>query len=202
MTGVGAASSFRRCIFSVLLEGAARRQISLPVERSRAMVRSFPSWCAVRKILVSVTIGEDLPGGRLVSQITLEPGPKTAGSGPSSATPVPFGPRNRVQSDAIATQVKTSRDRSVLANGMAKDYPISTDNGPAGGAISNRPFPACPTLLRSSAAGNRRSGSAVGNRCSNPWRTPTGRQRIDSVIAVYGRTCIPADFIAPRSHTG
>ena len=111
-------------------------------------MRSFPSWCAVRKILVSVTIGEDLPGGRLVSQITLEPGPKTTGSGPSSATPVPFGPRNRVQSDAIATQVKTSRDRSVLANGMAKDYPISTDNGPAGGAISNRPFPACPTLLR------------------------------------------------------
>ena len=54
----------------------------------------------------SVTIGEDLPGGNLVSQITLDPGPKTAGSGPSSATPVPFGPRNRVQSDAIATQVK------------------------------------------------------------------------------------------------
>ena len=155
-------------------------------------MRSFPSSCAVRKILVSVTIGEDLPGGRLVSQITLEPGPKTAGSGPSSATPVPFGPRNRVQSDAIATQVKTSRDRSVLTNGMAKDYPISTRQWPGRRGDFQSPIPRLPNSPPEFGGWKPPLRLGGWNRCSNPWRTPTGRQRIDSVIAVYGRTCIPA----------
>ena len=142
MTGVGAASSFRRCNLSALRVGAARRQISRPVERSSAIVRSFPSSCPVRKILLSVRIGEDLPGGNDVSQITLEPGPKTTGSGPSSATPVPFGPRNRVQSDALAAQVKNNKERIVFPNGITKDYPIggTTFLSPIGRRFSFSPL--------------------------------------------------------------
>ena len=146
-------------------------------------MRSLPSWCAVRKILVSVTIGEDLPGGNLVSQITLDPGPKTAGRGPSSATPVPFGPRNRVQSDALAAQVKNNKERIVFPNGIAKDYPIggTTFLSSIGRRFSFSPLE--EAIFLSPAGGERLSCRPLGGAAFLP---PTGTG--DFLVACSGLT--------------
>ena len=89
-------------------------------------MRSRSSSRAVKKIRLSVRIGEDLPGGRSVAQTTFDSGPKTTGSGPASVTPLPFGPRNRVQSEATETHANKNRETIALPGRIAKDYLIST----------------------------------------------------------------------------
>ena len=68
--------------------------------------RSVPS-TAVRKILSAERMGEECPSGSGVAQITLVSGPTSVGRFEVSATPFPFGPRQRDQSSAAPAAVSS-----------------------------------------------------------------------------------------------
>ena len=76
--------------------------------RYLATVRRAISTCSPRKIstiLSSERMGEECPSGIGVAQITLVSGPISEGRFDVSATPLPFGPRNRDQFSAAPAAV-------------------------------------------------------------------------------------------------
>src|SRR5437667_7475524 len=84
--------------------GTSRCHSCLPVWRSRQMTNSL--WlslsllCAVRKMRLRVSTGEEWPGGNGVFQKTFFSAPNWVGRPAVEETPVPLGPRNCDQSSA------------------------------------------------------------------------------------------------------
>src|SRR2546430_1286988 len=98
VTGLGDDAEFLARIFVLRLRGASRRHRILPVARSRQSVSSLSPSAAVRKTWLSVSAGEECPGGDCVFQITFFSGPISIGSPVDTGTPDPLGARNPGQS--------------------------------------------------------------------------------------------------------
>src|SRR5712671_3934060 len=80
---------------SICFAGASARQASFPSARLYAMVYNFPASNAVIMRLSPATIGDERPGGTDTFHLRFLSGPNSTGGFWSSATPDPFGPRNR-----------------------------------------------------------------------------------------------------------
>ena len=65
---------------------------------------------------VSVSTGDEWPPGSDVFHLTFLPGPNSTGRFVAVETPVPLGPRKRVQfSDSASAAAKATADKSVVA---------------------------------------------------------------------------------------
>src|SRR5882724_6740732 len=87
---------------SICFAGASARQASFPSARLYAMVYSFPASNAVIMRLSPATIGDERPEGADTFHLRFLSGPNSTGGFWPSATPDPFGPRNRGHTSAFS----------------------------------------------------------------------------------------------------
>src|SRR5262249_28820705 len=112
VTGEGDAGPFGPSSRPFCARGTSRRHSSRPLARSSARTYSLSLSCAVMKMWVAVSTGDECPAGTAVFQMTFFDGPNSAGSPEVADTPVPLGPRKRDQSDGFAAAVTAAGSES------------------------------------------------------------------------------------------